>query len=66
MKRASHSMRSSFHPTSMPLVYLQREVQHADERPIWTNWCDLSWFEIITLGITFAFISAFLLVSIWG
>lgn len=56
----------SSRPTSLPLFYLQKDVQQTahPDRPLWTDWCDLSWFEVITLGVTFGAILAFLLYSV--
>lgn len=51
---------------SIPLFYLARDIESVTRlRPLWIDWCDLSWFEVITMGITFGCIAAFLLLSIW-
>lgn len=50
---------------SIPLFYLARDIESVTRsRPLWTDWCDLSWFEVITLGVTFGAILAFLLYSV--
>lgn len=52
------------HTPSVPLFYLARDIDSITRsRPLWTDWCDLSWFEVVTMGVTFGFIAAFLLLG---
>ncbi len=56
---------------NMPMFFLEQQKRQAAQpntwrRDLWVAWCDLDWFELYTLSITFGSIVAFLLVELWG